>query len=626
MAIDITALQQASKQTARHPIAKVTMTWAGSSVDNATVSVDSQFKNRASLEGQIAYGIGNSRKWAYCDTESGLSGQPMAILDDDDPIYAMPDDENLSQGNLVGWYGNGNNLSDVNCEFATPQPVTITWVASPMQDINVRGDKAYGEYPVDFNCTLLVGPIGSQTTATYSNGTQAIVYITGNTSVAATAHFSEIIPDCTGVLLQITKWSAPGAFVKIQSMASALQGEYDLDDIMSISLLEEVDGVVGKLPIGGVSANELSLTLQNIDNKFTLGNTASPLSTVARANRRINPSIGFSINGEDTYLPRGAYWTNDWTVDVYGEAASTTAKDRLGLLQDIEYFGIGNIFQAERKPETYTWINRSLYDIATDLLNDLRNNVMIDLAFDIDIGLQQDIIEVGFFKGQSYFDCIKNIVGAGYAVAYMDTPTEDEKTAQAELGNTDCADILRIKKIYNMYPTLEDGITETYEITLDDLEGQTYSAQRSMIANAVSVPFSPYVVDEESGEARPQVDSETQRVVLVNEQSMREYGRLEFSLDENQLIQTEAQARAIATNIIQAYSGSQREMELQGFGDVTLSVGNIIQIPEYQKHSLRFPPPKYGRSVHVSVKLQPVLNSRRDICPKSSKNHRPGQL
>jgi len=83
----------------------------------------------------------------------------------------------------------------------------------------------------------------------------------------------------------------------------------------------------------------------------------------------------------------------------------------------------------------------------------------------------------------------------------------------------------------------------------------------------------------------------------ANERAIREYGRLEYEYSENNLIQIEPQARAIAEGILKAFSGTQRHGEISTFGDVTCRIGDIWNVPEYQKRGID------NRGIYVVTRL-----------------------
>jgi hypothetical protein len=104
------------------------------------------------------------------------------------------------------------------------------------------------------------------------------------------------------------------------------------------------------------------------------------------------------------------------------------------------------------------------------------------------------------------------------------------------------------------------------------------------MVNIVSVPYQRYEI--KGGKPQPVEDEETQFVTVSNPQAIKEYGRIEYRLEENNLIQTERQARNIANTILETFSTIQRTCELNTFGDVTNKIGTICDIPEYQKNGI----------------------------------------
>jgi hypothetical protein len=410
----------------------------------------------------------------------------------------------------------------------------------------------------------------------------------GNTTVNSTGSFPEPLKNVSMLEFEIYSWSRAGAFVKITSALDNFIAEYDGDDIVNMSILEEAEGSVGTLPIGNISCNELGISLQNIEDHYSVGNTDSLFSNLAVSNRRIEPYIGFVIHNErgqpvnTEYVPKGVFWTRDWNVSLQGTTASTSALDRMGLLQEIEYNGIGNIDNPEAVAEETYWENTSLYTLLYEILDDLRITYMRDLEFQIDDELKSIIISLAFFPKKSYFDIIKTISQAAVSYAYMDIPTDEER-ATAAIRGVDCADILRIKRVDELIPVGGFVIAEEM-ITLDDIIEQSIQAKREDMVNVVRVPWGRYEVKE--GKPEPLEDEETQFVTVSNPQAIKEYGRIEYEFEGNNLIQTEQQARHIANTILGVFSTIQRTCEINTFGDVTNKIGTICDIPEYRKNGI----------------------------------------
>jgi hypothetical protein len=317
---------------------------------------------------------------------------------------------------------------------------------------------------------------------------------------------------------------------------------------------------------------------------------------MARSGRRIEPFIGFALYDDygrpalgpdgkqaEVYAPKGVYWSRDWSMPEQGTGASASALDRLGLLREAEYNGIGNIDDPEAAAEDTWWNGASLYDVAANVLEDLQANYMEDLEFSIDEGLREVTVPYAFFARQSYFDVIKTIAQAGLAYAFMDTPEPEEIAAAAARGNTSCADILRIIRLENFTGGgLPDGAAET--LAKRDYITKNPVVRRDDVANDVTVPYTAYVI--QGGKPQKAGGDPPPRVTVSDPGSILEHGRIRYEFPENTLVQTEERAGEIAAAILAAFAGAPRTAEIETFGDVTRRVGDILEVPEYQKRGI----------------------------------------
>src|SRR5690606_31825461 len=89
-------------------------------------------------------------------------------------------------------------------------------------------------------------------------------------------------------------------------------------------------------PIGYVSANELSLTLNNSDRAFTPTNKESPFYGKLRPGIRVEAFIELEIvENEFESVPLGIFWTaGDWTATSSSVEASIKCYDRLSEIRD----------------------------------------------------------------------------------------------------------------------------------------------------------------------------------------------------------------------------------------------------------------------------------------------------
>src|SRR5690606_39702911 len=72
---------------------------------------------------------------------------------------------------------------------------------------------------------------------------------------------------------------------------TSVQQTYESSDLMEISLLEERDVSAGGLPVGSISANEITIKIRNDDRRFDADNSQSPLYRLLKPNRRDRKSV-----------------------------------------------------------------------------------------------------------------------------------------------------------------------------------------------------------------------------------------------------------------------------------------------------------------------------------------------
>lgn len=231
-------------------------------------------------------------KWLSLDGSCVLDGT----------YHLAPEPEDLSRYQM-GWWG--SQLAGADGSFSPPYPtLTVTHQARPVHTLRVVGDAARGEYPVDFRIDLY-GPDG---TLLYSET------VTGNTVVEWSKPLSNPVLDVTRQVLTITRWSHPGRQVKVLEFFTSIQETYLSSDIVELRLLEEREASQGSLPVGNISANELSLRLINEGGKFDPTNPQSPLWGLLKPNRRIRAWLGVAGEGPGQNLQYTWDDMSDWEV------------------------------------------------------------------------------------------------------------------------------------------------------------------------------------------------------------------------------------------------------------------------------------------------------------------------
>jgi hypothetical protein len=195
--------------------------------------------------------------------------------------WALAPGPNEAENRQMGWWG--SQLAGVGGAFTTPYPaLTITHFPRPIHTLRVVGDNKRGEYPVDFTIKLYNGngiPLHTES-------------VTGNDQITWSKELEPQVLDVEKQVLEITKWSHESRQAKIVEFFTSIRETYETGDLVSLRLLEEREASQGSLPVGNISANELTLTLNNEDKKFDVDNDQSPLKNLLKPNRRIQVWLG----------------------------------------------------------------------------------------------------------------------------------------------------------------------------------------------------------------------------------------------------------------------------------------------------------------------------------------------
>jgi len=395
---------------------RVEITWTDPYIDN-TIVITANDTNRIHDQSDCIYHAADlittvPYKYAH------LNSQGTYPLIANGTFHPFPGTDLLADSNEVGWWGAEKCNSEG--EWVTSGTTTTTTTSSPLGNpvltmtftsrsiysLLVCGEDVYGEYPVSFIVRIytLSGDAIPILTETVTNeiGTNW-----ARSGVVWTKTLSPIVSSAQKMELEIVKWSEPFAVVKIAEFYTSIVDTYTDDDIISLELLEEMEIADGSLPIGNISCNELDIKLQNVDDRFFVGNTNSPIYTLIKKNRRIRAWIGLELpDGSTEEKLLGTFFSGDWQADELGTYVSTSARDRMELLRKTT-FDISELYE-----------DKTLYWMADTLLADAKLKIP-DLIYQIDTELLNYTLPYLWFEKISYFECIKKIVGACMGYAYM---------------------------------------------------------------------------------------------------------------------------------------------------------------------------------------------------------------
>lgn len=605
----------AATATVRRPMARVNICWTDPYIDS-TIIASANENNRISYPSQVAdlitdTGAPDSKtpvKFAHFDGNFRLGG----------PMRLAPSTLAGARKYQIGWWGSNRCNSD--CKF-NPNPIlTVEFAARPVLGIFVSGDTAFNEFPVDFDVLI------------YNNESVVAVHtVRNNSRLKYSANISNLgISTATKITLEIITWSTPNRVVKITEFYTSAVFSYEGDDIISLNLLEEMELSDGSLPVGNISANEIDIKLQNINDQFCPGNTAAILHTLMKKNRRITVELGFQLPiGTYEYVPMGTYWSGDWTIPESDVAISTSARDRMELLRKMNY------------STSVLSTDISLYDLTVILLNSAKA-AMPDLEYNIDHVLESFIIPRAWFPRQDYMKCLKQICQACLGQAYFDR-----------------SGVLQV-----IVPSFDTATIEPYEITKDDYFTKTNPSKSDELSNIIECTTHPLVFAEGSAEGEPGEDvgtteeaslaaGESQTITIKyskspaiaatgsvtstpagaititaasyyaceasititnssadvatytvgviarvmeedgsevvsarNEASIREYGELKYEFKDNHLVQSRDHAQTICKSLIDTYSTLRIDTEIDWRGNPAIELVDTMRIPDYQRNGI----------------------------------------
>ena len=261
------------KADRRHVLARVLVDYTDPFLDQSLeVAVNEQAN--ISYPQQTADSVDTAtHKWAALDGSWDITTGE---------YHLAPPPDKLAQYQF-GWWG--SQLAGTGGVFATPYPaLTVTHLPRPIHTLRVVGDTARVEYPVDFEIKLY-GP---------DDTLLKTETVTGNDQVSWSKTLDSHVVDVAKQVLTITKWSHEGRQAKIIEFFTSIREVYETGDLVSVRLLEEREASQGSLPVGNITANEITLVLSNESHKFDPDNEQSPLFRLLKPNRRIRVWLGIS--------------------------------------------------------------------------------------------------------------------------------------------------------------------------------------------------------------------------------------------------------------------------------------------------------------------------------------------
>lgn len=584
--------------TVRKPKARVTITWTDSYIDT-TVVVTPNEENRVNYPDQIANeSFTIPHTWAHLDATTKL-------LNDMHPAPGIESDDYE-----MGWWG--ENRCAANGDFSVPYPaVSVSFAARAILKVIVAGDDAWGEYPEDFTIAIYNG-ITLLTT----------ISVTGNTTHRWMQDVTSLdITSATLTILTITKWSTGSRVVKISEFYDAIETVYDGDEIVEMNIIEEREIKDATIPIGNISANEIELKLNNVDDKFFPGNTDSIFHHFAKKGRKIVAELGFQLPDDSIeYVPMGTYWSGDWQMAELGTTASTSARDVMEHLRK-------TIFNTSDVYDDYT-----LTQLATLVLDDAKLELE-DLEYSIDSDLDNYVVPLAYFDRCTHFEAIRLIVEACRGQAYADRDGVVQVLGPDEPTDSPVDEITSDDYFQKDQPANSEEIVNQVNVEIEPIEpesapgGNVYTSKDdiSIGAGDVVVTTCKYsdvpVIDAVAsltgastavitdiayyawgaiitvfsasidtykisilGRSFSVVGKEV--VTSEDADSQLEFHIQEYTYKDNHLIQSRDIAALIADGLLDAYKLQRKDALLDWRGNPAYELGDPITVPDYVKGTI----------------------------------------
>lgn len=369
------------KQPSRQIYGKVYITYTDPMLDIDTVISSNYTAYNSNME-QLLDGIKVSRKGLFTLYENNLTGE------------YTPSDESIQ----VGW--TSGVLSDSNGIFQTPPYVKVSFAARPVVGLPIVFDDLHSCLPKDFIVTVAKVD-GTTITKSFTNNTSKEVVV-----------IEEVIADVVSVQITISSCTRPGYPVTILEIpvtsTFVYKGYQDDSQLMSISMLEELTYEDDIEALGGVSANETTVVLDNSSKDFYFNNTTSPVASQLKRNRKIEPYLGTEIvPGQIEWYKLGTYWSYKWDVPMRSLTATVVGFDMIGLLDTTSY------------TEHVVQINKSIGALIEYVLEDAKKQLKF-IQYDIDASLYDIIIPYAWFEAKSHTAALRKISGCYPMHIYCD--------------------------------------------------------------------------------------------------------------------------------------------------------------------------------------------------------------
>lgn len=287
----------------------------------------------------------------------------------------------------VGW--TSGIISDAQGRFAESPYVKLNFSARPIFSMSVAFDKTRNNIARDFVVTV-TDKDGSSTVYSFVDNYEEIVDIS----------LPEPLADIVSIKVEVSRVSkpnSPAVILDVPISSTVLYKGYEEESsLMSIDLLEELTYEDEVEAMGGVSANEITVVLDNSLREFFF-NSGSAVAGQLKRNRKIVPWLGVEIRpGNIEWYTLGTYWAYKWDVPTDGLTATVVGFDTIGLLDMTDY------------TDHQVQVNKSIGELIEYVLIDAKRRLRF-IEYDIDSSLYDIVIPYAWFDRSSHAAALRKI-------------------------------------------------------------------------------------------------------------------------------------------------------------------------------------------------------------------------
>lgn len=365
----LTNVHTRMKDPSRRIYGKVYITYADPMLDSeTTVSTNME-----------AY---NSNKEQVIDTMRSSDAKFFTLYDNVLDGSCVP----MTEYSQVGWVS--GVASDDNGNFSEAPFVRLDFAERVITPLTIYFDSEHGAVAEDFTVEFI-----------RTDNTSVTVPFVGNTASEVFVNIDTI--SAKAAIIRITKAAKPNypvVILEVPITSTVLyRGYADASDLMSIDILEELTYDDDVEALGGVSANETTIVLDNSNGTFYFNNDRSAVSKLLRRNRKIEPWLGVEIvPGEIEWYKQGTFWSYRWNVPVGKLTAAVVGFDTIGLLGTTSF------------EQHYTYRDKSLGELIDIVLNDA-NAQLGFLTWNVDAALYNVVVPFAWFEPTNHAAALRKI-------------------------------------------------------------------------------------------------------------------------------------------------------------------------------------------------------------------------